>query len=749
MAELAPQLAPLAPPTPTLSPPVLRSDDFPTTPGGTQKRVSWSRELVQRPSAGADNGGLELMPSLEASQSLPELSASSTSFAGNSGVHRGRNRAAKRANRRQRQQERAYTQQPGSVAGRGLPRISAPRESALPRVLQRHGGSGGVVDSSWASEHSTLMMGIMSDASGNSSDRSMCRDHGELDEAVSGREGSNMFVRQLPEPVMYLPTQFYNHPAKLKEAEETFQNHRTRLNNVAPLVNVKTPDGYRNYHALREGQSARQTDGLSNWLGARQQNTNYLAPLGRMTMPKSSSSSPPRNSPKQVGQIDHFLEDFYSQVDHLEYKMAFSPSCVAHKVMARLNPSPVLPLSSHAQRQYDEDMEQGSAASTIQSRFRGRLARRNLQEQRMAAGKIQASYRGRKGRKKYQSRQAAKRSEEDEAAARIQAIQRGRKDRRKVASRQKKKRSDGDHAASKIQAIQRGKKGRRKAEQKRASRKNDSKKKAPVKPDTPLPQRTADEIFAEKHQKSLCTIQAARLVHAVAQRKIWALTNGDGAGTDEQTMHDLALSNAVKADSPPPPEYTTQKKKAGIWGKMVAKIVGNAPAHLPAALHLRHFATRRVAGNGAMLLTTELIETINLERLLDPELWGTGSIKGSAIIVLNEQKKIGEMHGFSKINEEAEGAEKTPWQDTMQLEVANTAEDKLFGFIALDESDESYEKKVNIRTVLYAPSCLCHSIYSSCLLPLLLLCLSSLSLVYLSHESCRSSKSPCASISAD
>eukprot|EP01052_Picozoa_sp_SAG31_P032899 SAG31_NODE_3656_length_4020_cov_2.852079_3_plen_385_part_00 len=147
---------------------------------------------------------------------------------------------------------------------------------------------------------------------------------------------------------------------------------------IAPVVNVKTPDGYRTCKAARRGRKTQQ-DGLSTWLAARPKNTNYLAPLGRMTMPKVESTQRFRSRSSPNMEIDHHLEDFYSQIGRLESEMEFSPSCVAHRVMARLNPSPVLPLSTFSNRDA-HDADEDDAASRIQSRYRGRRARRRTTE---------------------------------------------------------------------------------------------------------------------------------------------------------------------------------------------------------------------------------------------------------------------------------------------------------------------------------------------------------------------------------
>ena len=110
--------------------------------------------------------------------------------------------------------------------------------------------------------------------------------------------------------------------------------------------------------------------------------------------------------------------------------------------------------------------EEEGAAAKIQSIQRGKLARRELQEQQQAATKMQAVQRGKAARKTSQRVMGEDDSavgdfgiagSEDETAAaeKIQSLQRGKQTRRELQEQQ--------GAATKMQAVQRGKAARKQA----------------------------------------------------------------------------------------------------------------------------------------------------------------------------------------------------------------------------------------------------------------------------------------------
>eukprot|EP01052_Picozoa_sp_SAG31_P032900 SAG31_NODE_3656_length_4020_cov_2.852079_4_plen_560_part_00 len=254
-------------------------------------------------------------------------------------------------------------------------------------------------------------------------------------------------------------------------------------------------------------------------------------------------------------------------------------------------------------------------------------------------------------------------------------------------------------AAGKIQAMQRGRQGRRRVAETKQGRAKQAAQRQRAEEEEVQENPSAAPVssvpFAKTHQKAICVLQASRLVHTVAQHYLKRLQNADSE-VDEQAMHELALTNANKPDSQPPEQYVKQKQRRSVWKKMVAKVTGEHQPHLPPAIHLRHFATRRAISNGAMLLTAEVMEMVNVERLLDPVFWPSDSPdqKGYCTLALDGNETKGGLHMFSKIQTDSEEPIRTPWSDTAKLEVSNMEQQKLTGWIALDDPNSRREKRI-------------------------------------------------------
>ncbi len=127
------------------------------------------------------------------------------------------------------------------------------------------------------------------------------------------------------------------------------------------------------------------------------------------------------------------------------------------------------------------------AVLRIQARQRGRVARRELEQQNKAARTVQARQRGRMAQREF--------AEQRGAATRIQAMQRGKMDRR-----QHQRLVQEENAAIKIQARRRGVQGRRAADEMRHAQGLD----------------VASEVGSEEEHNAQREVVAARVAAAEA-----------------------------------------------------------------------------------------------------------------------------------------------------------------------------------------------------------------------------------------
>ena len=372
--------------------------DYPRTPGGS--RVTFSREANRTheyfPVEGAESSDLDV-------NVLPSISSSEGSGPQSGVKRRKRSKRAKKSRAKDAPKHPAGSQVGkvvGACSGEGLPRVSRSQSSS-----------------------SFQSLGLDYSELGTTADISLSAAAGEWGHTNRSRSVEPEMVTsptsslQMPAPVMMLPTDAtaYRRSSELVAAQSGFVAHRRHVSDAQRMIDLKTPHGYRNYRQRHNSSnpSGIRGDGLHKWLARDGHGLSSLAPLSKMTAvrPRARSRSSLAASHHDA-ENELYMGDFYSQMHAIEEQMHEAPLCLAHKLMARLSPDPLL-------RGLPRGMPKDVAVVRIQASARGRQTRNQLEWQKneKAASSIQARVRGNQTRKERKLAHEKAAAEAEAAAA--------------------------------------------------------------------------------------------------------------------------------------------------------------------------------------------------------------------------------------------------------------------------------------------------------------------------------------------